>query len=320
MIYTKSGKPIKQPQSKLIRLGIQLSKFPVLGEKICDRVTDYCNRFKDPQNASRQIKRYAKRYDIQSYEIEDCQDVQSDSDCWDRFDTLNDFFIRRRTGLPEIQYNRREIVSPVDAYTIVNLHHTNCWIKGMSFTTSKLMLDRHDPTFKLNLFIFRLAPHHYHRFHSPVYGKILSIYTIGNHYNSVDRTIIRSSKNVLTRNVRVILVLQTQLGIVYIALIGATCVGSIVLNHPKLLHALNRDKPIDDEDIRQNPILFHVEQAPMVLINEELGHFQFGGSCVVLGCSFDVYDHLSPIGKIITKHSALHAETEIDVGDCLLRY
>jgi phosphatidylserine decarboxylase precursor len=319
MIYTKSGKPIKQPHSKWIQLGIRLSTVPILGEKICHGITGYCNRFKDTTNATKRIEKYAKTYGISRHEIEDCQQTQTESECWEQFESLNDFFIRRRLRLPDIRNDQYEVVSPVDAYTAFNIC-SNCWIKGSEFTTSQLMLGQQRSSFNLNVFIFRLAPHHYHRCHSPVCGSILAIYTIGEQYNSVDRYLIQSSKNVLTRNVRTIIVIQTRMGIMYLALIGATCVGSIVLTHPSILETLNFKDPIDDDYIRQNPITFDSVYAPKISINEELGYFQFGGSCVVMGCAFDVYNYLSPIGKVVVNHSLLQAETELEVGDSLLDY
>jgi phosphatidylserine decarboxylase len=318
MIYSKTHDPIVQPQSDLVKLGIQIQHVPVIGNSISKLVTNYCNNFKEDENTFLRIKRYADTYDIHPQEIERCYYSRSDEECWKEFNTLNEFFIRRRTNLPPVRRTRNEIVSPTDAYTVFVTRPT-FWIKGSKYTTGELMKGSNKYYLDLALFIFRLAPHHYHRVHSPVYGKVMKISTFGNEYNSVDVTTVKSRKNILTRNIRIVIEIQTSnFGKIYLAIIGATCVGSIVIHHPQILKALDLSHPFTDIDIRDQPIVFSVYDAPTLKINEELGYFQYGGSCVVLGISSNPKVELSQIGEIVLDHTLEQAETELEVGDSLL--
>lgn len=319
MIYTKDGKPVTQPDNIIRDIAVRLNSLPFVGEHLGTYFTQYCNRYRSTQNAQEHIENYAKDYQILPNTIQACEFAQTPQECWDKFQTLNDFFIRRRINLPSVRNTRREIVSPVDAYVIYNLT-PKFWVKGDTFTSSELMLGQFNPTFNIDLFICRLAPHHYHRFHCPVYGRILSICTFGTKYNSVDPILIRSKRDVLTRNTRVVIRIETpRAGILYMAIVGASCAGTITLNHSVLLKSLHRSTPIDDEYIRKHPITFKPTKGPKILINEELGYFQFGGSCVVLGVSTSKC-RMTPISQMIMNHSAKQFETEIEVGDTLLTF
>lgn len=319
MIYSKNHTPIIQPQSNLVKMGIQLQHLPVVGNEISNFITDYCNIFKNNnQDTTLKIQQYATTYDIRPENIEKCQDSQTDQECWQQFQTLNDFFIRHRTHLPRVRQTKKELVSPVDAYTAF-VTRPNFWIKGSRYTTGDLMKGSNKAYLDLVLFIFRLAPHHYHRVHSPVYGWVTKISTFGNEYNSVDVSMVKSRKNVLTQNVRIVIEIQTsKFGKIYLAIIGATCVGSVVIHHPRILKTLGLSEPFTDFDIRNKPITFSIQNAPLIKINEELGYFQYGGSCVVLGLSPNQKMELSRIGETILEHTHEQAETEIELGDCLL--
>lgn len=318
MIYSKNRERIIQPQSPLIKLGIKMQNLPIFGNIITNGFTEYCNQFRYDHDTLSKIEQYANTYHIYPDDIKECEGTVSREECWNRFRTLNDFFIRHRNNLPTIRQTRGELVSPVDAYTAF-VTRPKFWIKGSQYTTAKLMKGEDKYYLDLALFIFRLAPHHYHRIHCPVYGRVTKISTFGNEYNSVDVSMVKSRKNVLTHNVRVVIEIQTlKFGKIYLACIGATCVGSIVIHHHRILKALNLNIPFTDSQIREQSIIFPIENAPIVKVNEELAYFQYGGSCVVLGVSPNPNILLSPISEIILEYTLEQAETEIEVGDSLL--
>lgn len=321
MIYSKTRQPIIQPQSGLVRAGIRAQQIPVVGNLLTKQVTEYCKMFKHSKKSLERIQDFVKTYKISRDRIERCQGVHSDEECWNRFPTLNEFFIRRRINLPKVRQTQKEVVSPADAYTVF-VTRPKFWIKGSKFNSSMLMTNQPNqlPS-ELALIIFRLAPQHYHRFHCPVYGRVTKISTFGTHYYSVDKTIVQSSTNVYTENVRVVLEIQTpHFGKIYLAIIGATCVGSIVLTHPQILKALKTDSGFSDNHLRQmgSTVEFSIRKAPLIKINEEMGFFQYGGSTIVLGLSITQRIHLLPVGDIIYNHTLKMAETEIEVGDSLL--
>jgi phosphatidylserine decarboxylase len=317
-IYNKQGRPIQQPQTNLVLLGIDTQRIPRVGSGLARTITKYCNRYRTPEQSQQRIQSFANAYRIHPGTIERCQQLSS-KECWTQFESLNDFFIRRRVGLPNVSRTRKEFVSPVDAYTVF-VTQPKFWVKGSKYSTSELMLGKNIKPLELCLFIFRLAPHHYHRVHCPVYGIIIRISTFGYNYNSVDTRLIHSKKNILTRNVRVVLEIQTPYyGKVYMAIIGATCVGSIVLSHPDILQKIGINRPITDKDISVHPLQFSADNAPKIRVNEELGFFQYGGSCVVVGLTPHQNIYLTPLGEMIQEHTLEYAETDIQVGDPLLK-
>lgn len=329
MIYSKSRTRVQQPQSKLVKLGIYAQQLPFIGSAISHHVTKYCDRFHDKKNSRERIQKFAKTYNIQPKSIRKCKDIIHPEDCWDKFETLNDFFIRHRIGLPKVSMIRTQIVSPADCYSVF-LTKPQTWIKGTQFTISRLLFGRNNIEEQeyyntmMNLIIFRLAPHHYHRFHCPVFGKVLQMSVFGTKYNSVDPIVVRSLKNVYTTNVRMVLKIRNPyFGDVFVAIIGATCVGSIVINHPRILKTLGLDsnQKITDRDIRQqsgHTFYFNNENAPVILVNEELGYFQYGGSTIVVGY-WREDTKLQQIGEILLDHSIQNIETEIHVGDSIVQ-
>ena len=322
MIYSKTKRPITQPQSSLVRIGINAQQIPIVGSIMTQQVTEHCKLFKKSKNSLERIRKFTKTYNISRDRIEECKGTYSDDECWSRFPTLNDFFIRRRTHLPKIRQTQKEIVSPADSYTVF-VTQPKFWIKGSKFSSSLLMTNKSNPLLNdLALIIFRLAPQHYHRFHCPIYGRITKISTFGTQYYSVDKTIVQSRTNVYTENVRVVLEIQTtHFGKIYLAIIGATCVGSISLTHPQILKALKiNSTEFTDNDLRRigSSVEFSIKNAPLIKVNEELGSFQYGGSTIVLGLNITQRTHLLPIGNTIYNNTLEKAETEIEVGDSLL--
>lgn len=96
----------------------------------------------------------------------------------------------------------RPIEKPDDPYRLVSAadcrlmafetvsEATRLWIKGREFTVSRLLGDAYkDQAERYNggaLAIFRLAPQDYHRFHSPVEGKIGPMKYIAGEYYTVN--------------------------------------------------------------------------------------------------------------------------------------
>lgn len=196
------------------------------------------------------------------------------SDClindYTKFTSFNDFFYRKlRVGARPIECpdDDRIVVSPADCRTTtfatVN-DATNLWIKGRNFSVAKLFNGNFNNMEKTDIYkpekcsvgIFRLAPQDYHRFHSPVTGKIGPIKHIEGEYYTVNPMAIRSDLDVYGENVRVIVPIETaEFGTVIFVGIGAMMVGSTVLT---------------------------VEEGQSVKRGDEVGFFKFGGSTVLL--------------------------------------
>jgi len=134
--------------------------------------------------------------------------------------------------------------------------------------------------------IARLAPQDYHRFHSPVSGKIGKFVPIDGSYYTVNPVAIRSPLPVYCDNKRCLVEINTKNfdDVLYIA-VGATLVGSI--------H-------------------WTVKEGQTVKKGEELGYFSFGGSTVLL---FFQKDKKPAFDDDLVKNSEKQIETYIKMGD-----
>ncbi len=127
---------------------------------------------------------------------------------------------------------------------------TRLWIKGREFTVSRLLGDAYkDQAERYNggaLAIFRLAPQDYHRFHSPVEGKIGPMKYIAGEYYTVNVSdfvfhgsralivcfrqpqAIRTALDVYGENARKIVPIDSpHFGRVMAVCVGAMMVGTI---------------------------------------------------------------------------------------------
>ncbi|KAH8430689.1 putative phosphatidylserine decarboxylase [Aspergillus melleus] len=104
------------------------------------------------------------------------------------------------------------------------------WIKGDRFSISNLVMDKALGTQFADgpVASFRLSPQDYHRYHSPVTGVVKQYRAMPGDYYDVDPFAIRSKVDILTRNTRDYVVIESErFGDVLFAAIGATEVGSV---------------------------------------------------------------------------------------------
>jgi len=190
------------------------------------------------------------------------------------FQTFNEFFSRKlRPGSRVCAFpdDLGRIVSAADCRLTV--HNTmesakEVWIKGKSFSVANLLANPEmGKLFEdCSLAIHRLAPQDYHRYHSPVDGKVVSITSHPGSYYTVNPMAVRSTVAVYSDNVREVLYIDSpQFGLVAFVAVGAMLVGS------------NQ---------------FTVKVGDQVKRADELGFFKFGGStCLLLiqkgRCKYD---------------------------------
>lgn len=120
---------------------------------------------------------------------------------------------------------------------------------------------------KVNVLISRLSPADYHRYHSPVSGRIIYIDEIAGKYLDTHPMIIHTPVDVFVRNKRTnVWIWNNDLRIVIVCLIGATCVSSINLTLP--------DDP--DKKVKKEALI-----GKRVKQGDQLGFFEYGGSTIV---------------------------------------
>jgi phosphatidylserine decarboxylase len=197
------------------------------------------------------------------------------------YPTFNEFFIRNVK--PEkrpiaAQDDDDVIVSAADSRTTVFNSVSDAqklFIKGKNFNLRTLLLKNvpeeskdlaNDLFSSFNtdpcMVNFRLAPMDYHHFHSPVAGTIEQVYDILGEYFTVEPKALQSDVDVLGENTRSIICIKTE-------------------NHGRILFI-----PIGAEAV--GTVVRIVETGDVVKKGEKLGHFEYGGSDIIVLFENDV--------------------------------
>jgi phosphatidylserine decarboxylase len=187
-------------------------------------------------------------------------DIDMSSFQEEEFKNFNGFFTRKlKDNARQIDTCFNIVVSPADGKILAyaDIGNSDFIIKGFRFDVSSF-LDNPALAQKFRdgaLFIIRLAPVDYHRFHFPVSGNLTPNIKIEGDYYSVNPFALRKKAEIFCLNKREYTILSNPLfGDVIMAEVGATMVGSIVQTY----------------------------KGSSVKKGEEKGYFKFGGSTVVL--------------------------------------
>ena len=218
-------------------------------------------KYRDSEESAAEIHRFVESFMGQV-------DIDSADRPISEYKTFNEFFYRKlKDGARPIASSNDPniIVSAADCrlqvYNNVD-EATRFWVKGRNFSIMGLLGDPADTISKQfyrgSLSIFRLAPQDYHRFHSPISGKILSIVDIPGELLTVNPIAVNSIYcDVFTVNKRSVMMIDSkEYGRVAFVAIGATLVGTIC---------------------------WTAQPGASISKGDELGYFAFGGStCIVL--------------------------------------
>lgn len=176
------------------------------------------------------------------------------------YKNFNDFFTRKLKGNARpINTGTDVIVSPADGKILAyaNISNSDFIVKGFRFDIASF-LDNPDLAQKYHdgtIFIIRLAPADYHRFHFPISGNASPNVKIEGFYHSVNAIALREKAKIFCLNKREYTIISNPLfGDVVMAEVGATMVGSIKQTF----------------------------EGSSVNKGEEKGYFKFGGSTIVL--------------------------------------
>lgn len=179
----------------------------------------------------------------------------------DSYETFNDFFYRRlKPEARPLVGDERSVAFAADGrhFAIRNIDETQTiYAKGQRFSVEGLLGDQGLARAFAGgcAIISRLCPVDYHRFHSPVSGRIVSQQLIGGDLYSVNPIALSQKIDYLWRNKRILTIIDTEkFGRVAYVAIGATCVGSIRMT---------------------------AQAETSIEKGDELGFFEFGGSCVI---------------------------------------
>ena len=152
------------------------------------------------------------------------------------YPSFEDFFVRHHApgSRPIFEYENPKCSVVVADSRVVTYESVpemkRLWIKGYDFNITNLVMDSQlGPKFADGpVASFRLSPQDYHRFHSPVSGIIKQFRSMPGDYYQVDPVALSSHVDILTRNARDYVVIDTEdFGLVLFVAIGATDVGSV---------------------------------------------------------------------------------------------
>jgi phosphatidylserine decarboxylase len=152
------------------------------------------------------------------------------------YPTFEDFFVRKFAPNARpifAQGDPTKAIAVADSRAVVyqTVEKTRAlWIKGSRFTIQNLIKDdKHSVQWRNgSVASFRLSPQDYHRYHSPVKGKVKWYKHIAGDYLQVDPVALHSSVNILTENARGCVCIESEdFGDVLFVAIGATDVGTV---------------------------------------------------------------------------------------------
>lgn len=251
--FTNHLRFVKERQDNKFLTFLYTNPFGVFLEKIVVSkfLSDIIGHYYDSKGSVSRIKKFVKTNQI---DLEKFKEKE--------YTSFNDFFTREKK---EITFsNKKEILcSPCDGYlSVYQIEKESTFqIKGLTYTIEGL-LQNYSFAKKYEgglLYVFRLTPKDYHRYHYFDDGNTLYQKRISGVYHTV-RPVALEKKQVFLENNRVYTLLSTKnFGDVIFMEVGALAVGKI-LNHEK--KSFKR--------------------------GEEKGMFLFGGSTILLLFEKDV--------------------------------
>jgi len=212
---------------------------------------------------------------------------------------FEDFFVRQHTPESRPIFGKNDdskAVIVADSRVVVYPTVSQAkalWIKGKHFTMEQLVLkSKRSQTWADGAVAsFRLSPQDYHRFHSPVTGKVSWFKQISGDYYQVDPLCLSSNVDILTRNTRCCLEIESsEFGKVLFVAIGATDVGTVRIKE-RLCKA--------DAEIKKG---------------DEIGLFQFGGSSIIVAFEKDRISFDEDILHLSRQRIMMNVEVGMSMG------
>ncbi len=250
---TKEIKIEKPPSDKLIRFVygnyfVKMALLPVVKRKLLTSL--YARKMKKDKSKKRILKF------VSQFNVDMSESVRNIDD----FSSFNDFFCRKLK--PEARPIADAFVSPGDGKILAfeDVDSVNqFFVKGRKFTLKEFLANDElaEKYSHSSMFILRLAPNDYHRYHFPYDGVPTASTKIKGAYLSVSPYALASNfVKVFCENKREYCELKTKdKGDILIAPIGAAMVGSIVNTY---------------------------KSSEKICRGDEMGYFEFGGSTIVM--------------------------------------
>ena len=196
-----------------------------------------------------------------------------------QYHSIYDFFTRRlKEGARTFPQDEKSILSPSDGI-IKKFGQINTGkmiqAKGLYYLLNDLIGNENTSLFNDGFFVTHyLRPGDYHRYHSPVEGQLIKMIYFPGEIFPVNPTAASKIKNLFARNERVFYLIKNKHGYVGMVIVGATAVGSIILNHwPDLVTNSGHGKILSKECEKDNIL---------VRKGENIGFFGMGSTIISL--------------------------------------
>jgi len=197
----------------------------------------------------------------------------------EKYDTLNELFVRELKKRREIDLNESAVISPTDSLVTESSYAVEgraMQIKGMEYSLSELLreidpknLNRVSKGGYINLY---LSPRDYHRYHVPCDMYVKKAVHIPGRLYPVNLRYLKKRINLFVENERVVLECETMQGILfYIVLVGALNVGQMRLVFESRI-----------ETNRPGEISVYEYGDLMMRKGELLGYFKMGSTVVMI--------------------------------------
>lgn len=192
------------------------------------------------------------------------------------YSNFNEFFTRAlKPGARPLEGDEQTVVSPVDG-RLTEFGRLSAdrlmQAKGMSYTLKSLLRERAEllePFHGGHFMTVYLAPHNYHRVHTPLAGQLERGRYIPGKRFSVNQKTVAAIDGLFSRNERAALWLSTEKGYCAVVMIGA-------LNVASLSTILSGEIPPGPER------LLSPETPQLLARGDELGRFNLGSTIVML--------------------------------------
>jgi phosphatidylserine decarboxylase len=219
------------------------------------------------------LKRPLTRWFANAYGVDMSEAANADLDS---YTTFNEFFTRElKAGARPIASGHGTLVAPSDG--ILTEHGTIeggrlYQAKGSAYTLAELLGENAAAVASLDggrYFTIYLAPHNYHRVHSPLAARLTHTRYVPGARFSVSRATVAAIPRLFCRNERVVCRFETEHGTMVVVFVGALNVSSIsTFAHGEIASGAPRD---------------WLETEPRTVAQGgEIGRFNMGSTVVVL--------------------------------------
>lgn len=193
------------------------------------------------------------------------------------YETIEDVFTRRlKEGVREIE---AEVCSPADGMLSVSQAAQNneaLQVKGITYSLEELMFAG-QPNVEFGWFsTIYLAPHNYHRVHSPISGELTEVRYFPGDLWPVNQAAVKNIPGLFIRNERLVFTITQPDGShVYLAMVGAFNVGRMQANHAPNFFTNQWPRRVSSTSVSLDII------PTAVKAGEELGVFMLGSTVVI---------------------------------------